>query len=113
VLVPRGHRYLIGTLALRGNIDFHLEGELVISTNPADYRGDGVITAWNAENLHITGNGSIAGRSLSFMTGYERQTSVAVQGMAAQAVHPHGCTNLQIRDITFATRRFGVAHAGL
>ena len=71
VLVPRGHRYLIGTLELRGGMDFHLDGELVISTNPADYRGDGVITALNAENLHITGNGLIAGRSLSFMTGYE------------------------------------------
>src|ERR1017187_8390466 len=63
VLVPRGHRYLIGPLELRGGMDFHLDGELVISTNPADYRGDGVITALNAENLHITGNGSIAGRS--------------------------------------------------
>src|ERR1017187_10639128 len=44
VLVPRDHHYLIGTLELRGGIDFHLDGELAISTNQADYRGDGVIT---------------------------------------------------------------------
>ena len=70
-LVPRGHRYLIGTLELRGGIDFHLDGELVISTNPADYRGDGVITALNAGHLRITGTGKINGRSLEFMTVYE------------------------------------------
>ena len=111
VLVPRGHRYLTGTLALRGNIDFRLEGELVISTNRADYRGDGVITAWNAENLHITGNGSIAGRSLSFMTGYEKTNEWWLfKEWRPKLFILTGCTNLEIRDITFGDAPFWGLH---
>ena len=69
VLVPRGKTFLVATLALKGGIDFHLDGELLISTNQSDYAGDGVLTASNAANLTISGDGKISGRSLSFMTG--------------------------------------------
>ena len=111
VLVPRGHRYLIGTLELRGGIDFHLDGELVISTNQADYRGDGVITALNAENLHITGNGSIAGRSLSFMTGYEPTNEWWLfKEWRPKLFILTGCTNLEVRDITFGDAPFWGLH---
>jgi polygalacturonase len=111
VLVPRGHRYLIGTLELRGGMDFHLDGELVISTNPADYRGDGVITALNAENLHITGNGLIAGRSLSFMTGYEKTNEWWLfKEWRPKLFILTGCTNLQVRDITFGDAPFWGLH---
>jgi polygalacturonase len=111
VLVPRGHCYLIGTLELRGGIDFHLDGELVISTNSADYRGDGVITALNAENLHITGNGSIAGRSLSFMTGYEKTNEWWLfKEWRPKLFILTGCTNLEVRDITFGDAPFWGLH---
>ena len=41
VLVRGGHKYLVGTLELKGSIDFHLadDAELLISTNRQDYRG--------------------------------------------------------------------------
>ena len=111
VLVPRSHRYLIGTLELRGGIDFHLDGELVISTNQADYRGDGVITALNAENLHITGNGSIAGRSLSFMTGFEKTNEWwRFKEWRPKLFILTGCTNLEVRDITFGDAPFWGLH---
>ncbi len=111
VLVPRGHRFLIGTLELRGNLDFHLDGELVISTNQADYRGDGVITALNAPNLHITGHGSIAGRSLSFMTGYEETNEWWLfKEWRPKLFVLTGCTNLQVRDITFGDAPFWGLH---
>src|ERR1022692_2101759 len=67
VLIPRKHTFLTGSLALKGGIDFHLEGTLLISTNQGDYASDGVITASNAPNLKITGSGRIMGQSLSFM----------------------------------------------
>ena len=45
VLIPRGRKFLVATLDLKGGIDFRLDGELVISTNQPDYASDGVITA--------------------------------------------------------------------
>ena len=92
---------------MRGGIDFHLDGELVISTNPADYRGDGVITALDAENLHITGNGSIAGRSLSFMTVHEKTNEWWLfKEWRPKLFVLTGCTNLEVRDITFGYAPF-------
>lgn len=111
VLIPKGHRFLISTLELRGGIDFHLDGELVISTNQADYRGDGVITALNAGHLRITGTGKINGRSLEFMTGYDQ----AGEWWLFKEWRPKlfiltGCTNLEVRDITFGDAPFWGLH---
>jgi hypothetical protein len=113
VLVPGGHRYLIGSLELRGNIDFHLarRAELIISTNRADYSGDAVLSASNAANLRITGSGSINGRSLSFMTRYDP----AGEWWLFAPWRPKmfvltACTNLQIRDITFGDAPFWGMH---
>jgi polygalacturonase len=113
VLVPGGHRYLIGSLELRGNIDFHLarHAELIISTNRGDYGGDAVLWASNAINLHITGSGSIRGRSLSFMTRYDP----AGEWWIFAPWRPKmfvltACTNLQIRDITFGDAPYWGLH---
>ena len=45
VLIRGGKKYLIGTLVLKGGIDFHLadDAELLVSTNPRHYTGGGVI----------------------------------------------------------------------
>jgi hypothetical protein len=113
VPVPGGHRYLIGTVELRGNIDFHLarHAELLISTNRADYTGDAVLTASNAANLRITGPGSISGRSLAFMTRYDP----AGEWWLFAPWRPKmfvltGCTNLQVRDLTFGDAPFWGLH---
>lgn len=111
VLLPRGHHYLTGTLELRSDIDFHLDGTLVISTNQSDYKSDGVITAFGAENLRISGAGKIEGRSLSFMTGYDP----AGEWWLFKDWRPKmfvltGCTNLQVRNITFGDAPFWGLH---
>ena len=77
VLFRRGHRYLTGTLTLRGGIDLHLAGnaQLVASTRPEDYAGDisapgspgaetpgALLRALGADDLTISGSGSIDGR---------------------------------------------------
>lgn len=74
VLVRSGRRYLIGTLELKGNIEFHLEGnaELLVSTNRSDYSAEAAITARGAHHLKITGTGRINGRALEFMTHYDK-----------------------------------------
>ncbi|MEY4386299.1 MAG: hypothetical protein RLY20_1582 [Verrucomicrobiota bacterium] len=104
VLIPKGRTFLISTLELRANIDFHIQGgaELVISTNRADYASDGVLTALNAENLTISGKGKFMGRALSFMTGYDAKDEWWLfKEWRPKMFILTGCTNLVIRDITF------------
>jgi polygalacturonase len=111
VEIPPGFSFLVGTLVLRSGIDFNLDGELISSTNQADYSGDAVITASNALNLKITGTGDIAGRSLSFMTNYDR----AGEWWLFAPWRPKmfmliGCTNLEVTDITFGDAPYWGLH---
>lgn len=75
VLVPKGRQYLIGTIVLKGNIDFHLEGdaELLVSINKEDYSDRAAIVAKKAHNLKISGTGKINGRAMEFMSHYEEE----------------------------------------
>ncbi len=105
VLVPAGHRYRVGTLELRSGIDFHLAGdaELVISTNRADYRRDGVVTATGARGLSITGTGKISGRAKDFMLRYDPEGEWWVPAdWRPKMFILTACTNLVVRDITFS-----------
>lgn len=111
VEIPQGFNFLVGTLVLRSGITFELDGQLTISTNQADYSSDAVITASNALNLKITGAGSIAGRSLSFMTNYDG----AGEWWLFAPWRPKmfmltGCTNLEIHDITFGDAPYWGLH---
>ena len=74
VLVPAGHKYLIGTLELKSSTDFHLQGdaELLVSTNKDDYSGEAAIIAKGIHDLTISGTGSINGRALEFMSHYDK-----------------------------------------
>jgi polygalacturonase len=111
VVIPRAKTFLVSTLELKGGIDFHLAGTLLLSTNQSDYTGDGVITASNAPDLKITGGGKILGRSLSFMTGYEATN----EWWLFKAWRPKmfvltGCTNLVVRDLTFGDAPYWGLH---
>jgi polygalacturonase len=111
VLIPRKRMFLTATLALKGGMDFHLAGTLLISTNQGDYAGDGVITASNAANLTISGTGKILGRSLSFMTNYDAPNEWWLfQDWRPKMFVLTGCTNLIVRDITFADAPFWGLH---
>ena len=61
VLIPARKKFLVASLNLPGGIDFHLEGTLLISTNSADYSGEGVLQASNSSNLKIIGSGKMLG----------------------------------------------------
>jgi hypothetical protein len=105
VMVRSGHRYLIGTLELRGGIDFHLDGnaELFISTNRQHYSGEGVITAMGAEKLQLSGTGKINGHARDFMTGYDSKGEWYVPAeWRPQMVLLTGCKRLEIRNITLS-----------
>ena len=111
VVVPAHRTFLAGTLQLKGGIDFHLAGELLISTNRADYSGDAVMTASNAPNLRLTGHGNIAGRSLAFMTGYDAPDEWWLfQEWRPKLFNLTGCTNLIVRDISFGDAPYWGLH---
>ncbi|MDP4292243.1 MAG: glycosyl hydrolase family 28 protein, partial [Bacteroidota bacterium] len=106
VLIPAGHRYLVGTIQLKSNIDFHLEGdaELYVSTDPKDYINDAVIIAQNIRDLMISGTGSINGRALEFMTHYSKETEIYVPATWRPKIFIlTKVSNLYIRDITFGS----------
>ncbi len=120
VLVRGGHTYLIGTIELKGSIDFHLadDAELLISTKREDYRGGlpgsengdtmaaalgAVILANHAQGLKITGTGNIQGRAKEFMTRYDDVGGIWMPGPFRPKMFVlTGCKDLEVRDITFA-----------
>lgn len=111
VLIPSRKTFLVSSLNLKGGIDFHLQGTLLISTNQSDYSGDGVLLASNAPNLKISGSGKILGRSLSFMTSYEATNEWWLfKEWRPKMFVLTGCTNLVVRDITFADAPFWGLH---
>ena len=120
VLVRGGHKYLIGTIELKGPIDFHLadDAELLVSTRREDYRGGlpgsvagdtmsaalgAVILATNAQGLTISGTGSLQGRAKEFMTRYDEAGQWWIPGPFRPKMFVlTGCKDMQVRDITFA-----------
>jgi hypothetical protein len=120
VLIRGGHKYLIGTIELKGSIDFHLadDAQLLISTKREDYRGGlpgsqsgdtmaaalgAVIMANHAQGLRISGTGNIQGRAKEFMTRYDQTGGIWVPGPFRPKMFVlTACRDLEVRDITFA-----------
>ncbi len=120
VLVRGRHKYLVGTIELKGAIDFHLadDAELLVSTRREDYRGrlagsadpatmassaGGVIVATGAQGLRISGTGTLQGRAKEFMKSYDTQNEWWLPGdFRPKMFVLTGCKDLEVRDITFA-----------
>jgi polygalacturonase len=105
VLVRGGRKYVIGTLELKGAIDFHLadDAELLLSTRHEDYSHDAAIIANGARGLQITGTGSIQGRARDFMERYDAENEWWIpKEWRPKMFRLTSCRNLEVRDITFA-----------
>jgi hypothetical protein len=103
VVVRKAHKYLIGTLVLKANIDFYLEGdaELLVSTNKTDYAGEAAIVANHADNLTISGTGSINGRALEFMTHFDKANEWWIpKDWRPKLFILTSCNKLTVKDIT-------------
>jgi polygalacturonase len=119
VLLRGGRKYLVGTLQLKGSIDFHLadDAELLASLRREDYFGNmqsaadasgkasagALIAANGARGLKISGTGTLQGRAREFMTGYD----AANEWWLPKDWRPKmfvltSCRDLEVRDITFA-----------
>jgi polygalacturonase len=137
VIIPAG-KFVTGPVELLANVTLHLESGAVLkgSANLQDYRvGErrfGLIRARNADNVAITGHGTIDGIGTSFMDmntprnypfwtpedidpNYTRQGQNYMQAKFGTADGPVvysdrpgrmaifvGCRNVLIRDVTFA-----------
>jgi polygalacturonase len=126
VLVPGGKRYLVGTLRLKSDINFHLadDAELRISTRREDYGNvisasptsdagvqDAVIVAEGSVGLRISGTGRIDGRAREFMSGYDKEHEWWLpKGWRPKMFVLTECRHLEVRDITFAEAPFWGLH---
>lgn len=116
VLVPTGGTFLCGTIELKSNVTLHIatNATLLGSKNPADYRaGRGVpssngnivfISAADAENVTIEGNGTIDGNGLAFFTGRGDNTGPGANSAEGYFQRPHllifaRCKKLRMRDV--------------
>ena len=79
VLLPRGHVFMAGPVELKSNVELHLEATATLLCNPdesiyrlsafGDNRGEGMMWLYanGADNLSITGRGTIHGNGIRFM----------------------------------------------
>ena len=120
VLVRGGHKFLVGTIELKGAIDLHLadDAELLVSTRREDYRGGlagsadpatmassagGVIVATGAQGLRISGTGTLQGRAKEFMKSYDTPNEWWLPSdFRPKMFVLTDCKDLEVRDITFA-----------
>ena len=104
VLIREGARHLIGTLEMKSHIEFHLAGdaELIVSTDPKDFRNGAVIWADGAEGLRLTGSGTIDGRAREFMSSYDQPNEWWIfKPFRPKMFVLSGCRDLEIHDIGF------------
>lgn len=128
VLLPRNHVFLAGPLELKSNVELYLEATATLKANPDESiyhlsafgKNEGEGTLWlyanDAENISITGKGTIHGNGIAFM-GAELEDSYELKPLADQAFdpRPHVLTltnvrNLMIRDVTIKEGAYWTVH---
>ena len=113
VLVPKGHQYLIGTIVLKSEIDFHLQGDaqLFVSTNKEDYSQEAAIIPQQANHLKISITGSINGRAMEFMSHYEQENEWWIpKEWRPKLFILTQCKDLEIINITIEKAPFWSLH---
>lgn len=126
VILPRNHVFVCGPLQLKSNIELHLESTAVLKAHPDEgiyhlsafgkNEGEGMmwIYANHAENISITGKGTIHGNGIAFM-GKELDDSYELKPVTTFDPRPHVLTltdvkNLTIRDVTIKEGAYWTVH---
>ena len=126
VLLPANHTFMSGPLCLKSNVYLHLEATAVLLANPdegiyklsafGESRGESMmwIYANGADNISITGKGTIHGNGIAFM-GKELDDSYELKPVTTFDPRPHVLTltdvkNLTIRDITIRDGAYWTVH---
>lgn len=128
VLLSRNHTFMAGPIELKSNVELHLEATATLKalSDERVYRlsafgqnkGEGMLWLWadHAENISITGKGTIHGNGIAFM-GAELDDSYELKPLADQSFdpRPHVLTltavrNLTIRDVTIREGAYWTVH---
>ena len=128
VLLPRNHTYMTGPLELKSNVELHLEATATLKANPdegiyhlsafGENRGEGMLWLWakDAQNISITGKGTIHGNGIAFM-GAELDDSYELKPLKHQTFDPRPhvltLTNVKgvtIRDVTIREGAYWTVH---
>ena len=128
VLLPRNHTFLAGPIELKSNVELHLEATATLKANPDEgiYRlsafgkneGEGMLWLYanGAENISITGKGTIHGNGIAFM-GAELEDSYELKPLKDPTFdpRPHVLTltdvrNVTIRDVTIREGAYWTVH---
>jgi hypothetical protein len=102
VLIPAGRQFVTGPLRLKGGIEFRVDGVLLASTDPAHYADPaaGLLHAEAANDLVLSGDGTIDGRSPEFMERYDAANEWYVpKPFRPRLIVLEGCQDLVIRDL--------------
>lgn len=128
VLFPAGKEFLCGPLELKGNIDYHFEPGSVLKANPdesiyklsafGENRGEGMLWLYarDAENISLSGSGTIDGNAIAFM-GAELEDSYELKPLADPGFDPrphvltlYGVNKVNIRDLTIRNGAYWTVH---
>ena len=126
VLLRGQHVFVCGPLQLKSHVNLHLESTAVLKANPDERiyhlsafgknEGEGMmwIFANHAENISITGKGTIHGNGIAFM-GAELDDSYELKPVTTFDPRPHVLTltdvkNLTIRDVTIKEGAYWTVH---
>ena len=126
VLLSAGHTYLCGPVRLKSNVELHLEPTAMLLANPdesvynlsafGENRGEGMMWLYadGAENISITGKGTIHGNGIAFM-GAELEDSYELKPVTTFDPRPHVLTltdvrNLTVRDVTIRDGAYWTLH---
>jgi polygalacturonase len=101
VLVPAGRTFLTSRIVLRSRVNLHLEpGAVLASTDGRDdFPNQTVIEAWDAEDVSITGTGTVDGRAHRFMLA-ELPHIYRGCDWRPHLIRLVGCRKVTIRDVT-------------
>ena len=110
VLLPANHTFLAGPIELKSNVELHLQATATLLANPdesiyhlsafGDNKGEGMmwIYAQHAQNISITGMGTISGNGVAFM-GAELDDSYHLVGCDGAVIDGINLlNNLKIRN---------------
>ncbi len=126
VLFRAGHTYMSGPVRLKSNVNLHLESTAVLLANPDESiyhlsafganKGEGMMWLWadDAENIALTGQGTIDGNGIAFM-GKELDDSYELKPVTTFDPRPHvltltGVRHLVVRDITIRDGAYWTLH---
>lgn len=126
VLLPANHTFLAGPIQLKSNVNLHIEANATLLANPDESiyhlsafganEGEGMMWLYanDAENISITGVGTISGNGVAFM-GAKLEDSYELKPVTTFDPRPHvltltGVRNLIVRDVTIRDGAYWTLH---